>query len=63
VTTVASRSVQALESSFRVISGLDQTKSREHIHSVQESSVIRANDVVLTARDDIKIDGNRIHMG
>ncbi|MDA8601999.1 DUF3540 domain-containing protein [Gammaproteobacteria bacterium] len=63
LSTVAERAIQSLGSSFRVISGIDQKKCQDSVAIVERVSVQRSNDAVITARRDIKIDGERIHMG
>ena len=63
LSTVAERSIQSLGSCFRMISGIDQKKCQDSVAIVERVSVQRSNDAVITARCDIKIDGERIHMG
>lgn len=60
---VAKRSIQSLGSSFSNISGVDQRKCQDSISTVDRVSLLRSKDTIISASRDIKIDGERIHMG
>jgi len=54
---------QHIKNSFKVVEGVDQLKSLNYMQTVDKTLSIRSRDAVITARKDIKIDGERIHMG
>ena len=54
---------QHVKNSFKVVDGVEQLKSLNYVQTVDNTLSIRTRDAVITARKDIKIDGERIHMG
>jgi hypothetical protein len=54
---------QRIKNSFKVVEGVDQQSSQNHIQTVDKTMTLRSRDAVITARKDMKIDGERIHMG
>lgn len=63
VETVASNLLQKLKNSFRVIEGVDQTRSRDVITTVKNLYSMRSKQAAIIAKKDIKVDAERIHMG
>ncbi len=61
--TVAEHWLQKLKNSFRQIDGVDQVKSQDAIHTVQNLYSMRSKQAAILAEKDIKIDAERIHMG
>jgi hypothetical protein len=61
--TVAEHWLQKLKNSFRQIEGVDQLKTKDSIHTVQNLYSMRAKQAAILAKKDIKIDAERIHMG
>ena len=60
---VADRFVQRVKNSFKSVEGVDQINSKNYVQNVAETASIRSKNAVITARKDMKIDGERIHMG
>lgn len=48
---------------FKHVDGLEQHQSRDSIQSVKNSLTMRSHHANITARKEMKIDGERIHMG
>lgn len=48
---------------FRRVDGVDKTSSNQSFHNVDKCLSIRAEHANITTRKDMKIDGERIHMG
>jgi hypothetical protein len=63
VETVASNLLQKLKNSFRQIEGVDQLKTQDSIHTVRNLYSMRTTQAAILAKKDIKVDGERIHMG
>jgi len=63
VETVADNLLQKLKNSFRVIAGVEQTKSGDVIHTVKNLYSMRSRQAAILAKKDIKVDAERIHMG
>ena len=63
VETVAVNLLQKLKNSFRVIEGVDQTRSRDLLTTVKNLYSIRSTQAAILAKKDIKVDAERIHMG
>lgn len=61
--TVAEHWLQKLKNSFRQIEGVDQLKTKDSIHTVQNLYSMRSKQAAILAKKDIKIDAERIHMG
>ena len=60
---VADRFVQRVKNSFKSVEGVDQINSKNYVQNVAETASIRSKNAVITARKDMKSDGERIHMG
>lgn len=54
---------QKIKNSFRTVDGVDQQSSLNFMQTVKKTLSIRSHHAVITARKDMKIDGERIHMG
>ncbi len=54
---------QKFKNSFRMVEGVDQQTSTNFLQTIKKTLSIRSHHAVITARKDIKIDGERIHMG
>lgn len=63
VETVAGRLLQRLKLCFRMVDGLDQLNARDKLETVHNLSATRARQAVLTAEQDVRIDGERVHIG
>ena len=63
VTTVADYLMQQARNSVRSIEMLDRVSAGEMITSVKKLFSLRSKQTMLTAEQDVKIDGERIHMG
>jgi hypothetical protein len=61
--TVATHWLQKLKNSLRQIDGLDQLKTRDSLHSIDNLYSMRAKQAAILAKKDIKMDAERIHMG
>lgn len=61
--TVAEHWLQKLKNSFRQVDGVDQFKARDSIHTVQNLYSMRSKQAAILAKQDIKMDAERIHMG
>lgn len=60
---IADRVTQKLKNSFKMVEGVDQQTSQNLLQTIGKTLSIRSRDAVITARKDVKIDGERIHMG
>ena len=60
---VTDRLTQRIKNSFKTVEGLDQQTSLNFLQTIGKTLSIRSRDAVITARKDVKIDGERIHMG
>jgi hypothetical protein len=54
---------QRLKNSFKMVQGVDQQSSQNLLQTIGKTFSVRARDTVIIARKDVKIDGERIHMG
>ncbi len=63
IETVADRSVSSFKFAMKNVSGLDQTKAGEMIHTVKNLFSLRSRQAAILAKKDIKVDAQRIHMG
>jgi hypothetical protein len=61
--SVADQLVQKLKNSFRRIEVLDQVKSHDSIHTVENLYSVKSKQAAILAEKDIKVDAERIHMG
>jgi len=60
---IVDRLTQRIKNSFKLVDGVDQQKSQNYMQTVEKTLSSRSRDAVITARKDVKIDGERIHMG
>ncbi len=63
VETVAGHWLQKLKNSFRQVTGVDQLRTGDSIHTVNNLYSMRSRQAAILARKDIKMDAERIHMG
>ena len=61
--TVAGNLLQKLKNSFRIIEGVDQSKCKDAIHTVDNLYSMQTKQAAILAKKDIKMDAERIHMG
>ena len=63
VSTVAGLLMQRVRNSFRSVEVLEKVEAGEMISSVKKLFSLRAKQTMLTAEQDVKIDGDRVHIG
>ena len=63
IETVAVHWLQKLTYSFRQVEAVDQLKTRDSIHTVKNLYSMRSKQAAILAKEDIKMDAERIHMG
>ncbi|MBF0220059.1 MAG: DUF3540 domain-containing protein [Gammaproteobacteria bacterium] len=63
ITLVAKRLLQSLEESIRSVSGLDSHTSGTFLQRVKQIFSLEGDRLLLQAKKDVKIDGDKIHMG
>ena len=63
VETVAHTLTQRLQNCFRFVDTLDQLKAGNLVQSVRKLMSLKTRQAVILAEQDVKIDGERIHMG
>ncbi|MEI7636766.1 MAG: DUF3540 domain-containing protein [Syntrophus sp. (in: bacteria)] len=61
--SVLGRLTQRVKNSFRWVEQLDQTKAGHISHIAEERYSVRAGHANIIAKDDVKIDGSKIHLG
>lgn len=61
--TVADHWLQKLKNSFRQVEGVDQLKTRDSLHTIDNLYSMRSKQAAILAKKDIKMDAERIHMG
>ncbi len=61
--TTADRLVQHLKSCYRWVSDLDRTWAGQLVYTVKNVLSMRGKHSVVTAEQELKLDGERIHMG
>lgn len=54
---------QRVKNSFRWVEQLDQTKAGHISHIAEERYSVKAGHAAIIAKDDVKIDGSKIHLG
>lgn len=57
------RIMQRVKDSFKIIERLEQVKANDIIHNIKNAFIQRSKQVDITAQHDVKINGDRIHMG
>lgn len=63
VETIAERSLQKFKDSFRIIERIEQTSALDIIQNIKNVFLQRSKNADISAKGDIKINGDRIHMG
>lgn len=63
VETTADRLVQRLKNCYRRVSDLDRTWAGQLVYTVKNVLSLRGKHSVVTAEQELKLDGERIHMG
>jgi hypothetical protein len=63
VETIAERSLQKFKDSFRIIERIEQTSAQDIIQNIKNVFLQRSKNADISAKGDIKINGDRIHMG
>ena len=63
VETVARTLTQRLQNCFRFVETMDQLKAGNLVQSVRKLMSLKTRQAVILAEQDVKIDGERIHMG
>ena len=63
IESVADNLVQTLKTSFRMIKDHEHVKAGNVLHDVDNAHITRSEGVFITARKDVKVDAERIHMG
>lgn len=63
VETVAQTLLQRLTRSIRLVEETDTLSAGELLHTVKRTLSLRARHALISAENDVKIDGERIHMG
>ena len=61
--TVAEHWLQKVKNSFRQIEGVDQLKTKDSLHTIENLYSMRSKQAAILAKKDIKMDAERIHMG
>jgi ABC-type Na+ efflux pump permease subunit len=61
--TLAERSLQKFKDSFRIIERIEQTSALDIIQNIKNVFLQRSKNTDISAKGDIKINGDRIHMG
>ena len=63
VESVSERLVQKVKDSFKVIERLEQVSANDIIQNIKNAFIQRSRQVDISAKSDVKINGDRIHMG
>lgn len=63
VDVVAQRVTQRLKSCYRWVEEIEHITAGQMIHKVSNLFSVRARQTAITAKDDVKIDGERLHLG
>ena len=63
IDTIAERLTHRVKNWFRFVDGLDQLRAGNLMHFIRKAISMRATHTIITAKEDVKIDGKRIHMG
>jgi hypothetical protein len=57
------RLIQRIKDSFKMIERLEQVTAQDIIQNIKNAFIQRSKQVDITAKSDVKINGDRIHMG
>lgn len=60
---VAQRVTQRLKSCYRWVEQIEHITAGQMIHKVTNLFSVRARQTAITAKDDVRIDGERVHLG
>jgi len=63
VESISERLVQKVRDSFKVIERLEQVNAQDIIQNIKNAFIQRSRQVDISAKSDVKINGERIHMG
>jgi hypothetical protein len=63
VESITERLVQKVKDSFKVIERLEQVTANDIIQNIKNAFIQRSRQVDISAKSDVKINGERIHMG
>lgn len=63
IDTVAKRATQRLKTCYRWVEQIEQTTAGQLIQKVNNLFSVRARQTAITAKEDVKVDGERIHLG
>ena len=63
IETVANTLTQRLQNSFRYVEKIEQLNAGNLMQSIRSLMSVKARQAVVIAEQDVKIDGERIHMG
>jgi len=63
VESVSDRLVQKVKDSFKVIERIEQVNANDIIQNIKNAFIQRSRQVDISAKSDVKINGDRIHMG
>lgn len=58
-----SRMIQRVKDSFKIIERIEQVTAQDIIQNIKNAFIQRSKQVDITAKSDVKINGDRIHMG
>ncbi len=57
------RIIQRIKDSFRIIERIEQVSAVDIIQNIKNAFIQRSRQIDITAKSDVKINGDRIHMG
>ncbi len=63
IESISERLVQKVKDSFKVIERLEQVNAQDIIQNVKNAFIQRSRQIDISAKSDVKINGERIHMG
>ena len=63
VESSADSMIQRVKDSFKLIERIEHIKAKDVLHSIKNAFIQRAKQIDVTAEGDVKINGDRIHMG
>jgi len=63
IASVVDSVFQRLKDCVRVVEGVDQQSAGDLLHTVRNTFSVRSRYAGVSAREDVRIDGERIHMG
>ena len=63
VESISERLVQRVKDSFKIIERIEQINAQDIIQNIKNAFIQRSRQVDISAKSDVKINGDRIHMG